>query len=105
VTRSGALAGVNLAPVPANTPQPVLQFTNLNIQIVNSQFSDLVGTPYTMIFNDSSVEFINTTFTSNTGARGSHPKTLMNTHISYATCWSNQCYMQQLQQPHRDNTP
>ncbi len=61
-------AGVTLAPVPANTPQPVLQFTKLNIQIINSQFSDLVGTPYTLIFNDSLVEFINTTFTSNTGA-------------------------------------
>ena len=60
---------MTLAPVPANTPQPVLQFTKLNIQIINSQFSNLVGTPYTLIFNDSLVEFINTTFTSNTGAR------------------------------------
>ena len=59
---------MNLAPVPANTPQPVLQFTKLNIQIVNSEFSNLVGTPYTLIFNDSLVEFVNTTFTSNTGA-------------------------------------
>ncbi len=64
----GTNTGVTLAPVPANTPQPVLQFTKLNIQIINSQFSDLVGTPYTLIFNDSLVEFINTTFTSNTGA-------------------------------------
>ena len=46
----------------------MLQFTNLNIQIINSVFSNLQGTPYLLVFNSSQVEFVNTKFTGNTGA-------------------------------------
>jgi len=58
---------VDFSPVMSQGPQTVLQFTNLHLQIINSDFSNLVGTPYNLIFNNSVVEFINTKFTGNTG--------------------------------------
>ena len=61
-------AGVTFSPLAATGPQGVLQFTKLNIQIINSQFTNLLGTPYNLVFNDSTVEFVNTVFQSNTGA-------------------------------------
>ena len=48
-------------------PKPVLQFVDLNIRIENSFFRNLQGTPYTMIFNNSNVEFVDTVFSGNTG--------------------------------------
>lgn len=60
-------AGVNFLTNSFGGPKPVLQFVDLNIRIVDSSFSYLQGTPYTLIFNNSNVEFVNTAFTGNTG--------------------------------------
>lgn len=61
------LTNVLFTPLSVVGPTPVLQFTGLNLKIVNSEFSNLVGTPYTLVFNKSTVEFVNTVFNSNTG--------------------------------------
>lgn len=61
-------AGVDFSSSAVGGQQAVLQFTKLNIQIINSDFTNLQGTPYLLVFNSSQVEFVNTKFTGNTGA-------------------------------------
>ena len=60
---------MKFSPTTLPGPRGVLQFVGANVRIVNSEFSALTGTPYTLVFNNSNVQIDGTNFINNAGSR------------------------------------